>query len=159
MIALMIAAVSVVPPQLTAPSGSVLARSLRGRGVQVYACEARDGPGQYGWRLTGPEATLLDAQGHAAGRHFAGPTWRDEDGGEVVGQVQAQAASPDASAVDWLLLSAKSASGPGVFGRTTYVQRLDTSGGRPPAGGCDGARLGDQVRVPYSARYTFYTAP
>ena len=158
MIALMIAAVvSNIPPALVPPPNATLALSLRGRGVQIYVCEARDTPGQFGWRLSAPQATLLDAEGHAAGRHFAGPTWQAVDGSQVVGQARAKVASPDPSAVDWLLLSAKAASGPGVFGRVTYVQRLNTQGGQPPAAGCDGTSLGNQVRKPYSAEYDFYT--
>ena len=100
----------------------------------------------------------MPAQGRCDLRHYAGPTWQGLDGGKVTGEVLAKAASPDASAIDWLLLSAKTASGgPSVIGRASFIQRLATVGGQPPAGGCNGDNLGDQIRVPYSAEYDFYT--
>jgi hypothetical protein len=164
MIALLIAALAAAPPaapaSLAVPAGATLALRAEGRGVQIYVCEQHpDQPQQFGWRLTGPQATLLDADGKAVGRHFAGPTWQGQDGGKVVGEVKAKAASPNGTAIDWLLLSAKSATGgPGVIGRASFIQRLSTIGGLPPTRVCSGDNLGDQVRVPYSAEYDFYTA-
>ena len=79
-------------------------------------------------------------------------------GGQVIGEVRAKAASPDASAIDWLLLSAKSANGAGVLGTVSYVQRLNTVGGQAPASDCSGANAGEETRVPYSAEYDFYGA-
>jgi hypothetical protein len=55
-----------------------------------------------------------------------------------------------------LLLRAKSSSGRGIFGRTVSVQRLNTSGGKAPASGCDQTQIGKEARVPYSADYYFY---
>jgi len=41
---------------------------------------------------------------------------------------------------------------------TTFVQRLNTSGGVAPSGGCASpADLGNQAFVPYTADYFFYT--
>ncbi|MGC1300991.1 MAG: DUF3455 domain-containing protein [Caulobacteraceae bacterium] len=158
LIAALAAAAPVAPAELAVPAGSALALRAEGRGVQIYVCEQHaDQPGQYGWRFVAPQATLLDADGKAIGRHYAGPTWQGADGGKVVGEMRAKMASPDASAIDWLLLSAKSATGgPSVIGRASYVQRLATVGGQSPASGCTGDNLGDQIRVPYSAEYDFY---
>ena len=162
MIATLIAALAATAPaapvQLAVPAGAVLALRAEGRGVQTYACEQpADSPGQYGWRFVAPQATLLDAGGKAIGRHYAGPTWEAADGGKVVGEVRAKAASPDAASIDWLLLSAKATSGPGLFARVVFVQRLNTVGGQAPTKTCNGDNLGDQIRVPYSAEYDFYT--
>jgi len=38
----------------------------------------------------------------------------------------------------------------------TIIRRVDTDGGAEPAGGCDTARTGETVRVPYSATYQFF---
>jgi hypothetical protein len=159
LIAALAASAPVAPPQLAPPSGAMLALRAEGRGVQIYVCEQHpDQPTQFGWRLTGPQATLLDASGKAIGRHYAGPTWEGQDGGKVTGEVKAKAASPDGKGVDWLLLAAKkSTGGPGPIGRAGFIQRLATNGGLPPTTACSGDNLGDQVRVPYSAEYDFYT--
>jgi hypothetical protein len=65
---------------------------------------------------------------------------------------------PDANAIPWLLLSVTSAEGNGVFGHTLSVQRLNTSGGKAPADGCNQAQLGKIARVNYRAIYNFYVA-
>ena len=62
----------------------------------------------------------------------------------------------DPNGVDWLLLQAISNEGSGLFSKVTYIQRLYTDGGKPPAGGCDSAHNQEQVLVEYSAHYLFY---
>ncbi len=74
----------------------------------------------------------------------------------MTGEVEARDDGPDANAIPWLLLSAKSTSGAGVFGRTKSIQRLHTAGGKAPAEACDRAQLGKQARVAYRATYYFY---
>jgi hypothetical protein len=76
----------------------------------------------------------------------------------VVGEVKARDDGPSANAIPWLLLSAKSTSGNGVFGRTQGIQRLYTVGGKAPGAGCNRARLGKEARVAYKATYYFYVA-
>lgn len=155
-----IAAVSApIPPSLAVPATASLVLRAQGRGVQIYVCAARpDQSARYEWRFVAPQANLFSAEGARIGRHYAGPSWEGVDGGKVVGEVRAKAASPDASAIDWLLLSAKSANGAGVLGTVSYVQRLNTVGGQAPASDCSGANAGEETRVPYSAEYDFYTS-
>lgn len=153
------AATTAVPPELAVPSDASLSLRVEGRGVQIYVCEAGPGqPDRYDWRFVAPQADLFDAQGAKIGRHYAGPTWEGADGGKVVGEVHAKAPSPDPTAIDWLLLSAKSANGAGVLGQTRYVRRIDTVGGKAPADGCSSAHRGEDVQVPYTATYEFYSA-
>jgi hypothetical protein len=38
----------------------------------------------------------------------------------------------------------------------TSIQRVRTAGGAAPAAGCDAARVGEEVRVAFSAEYYFY---
>jgi len=54
------------------------------------------------------------------------------------------------------LLRATATSGKGRFAQISFVQRLDTKGGKAPAIGCDAAHDGKEQRVDYSADYYFY---
>ena len=75
-------------------------------GVQIYACEAK-GQG-FEWVFKAPEANLFNTQNLQVGTHFAGPTWKADDGSTVVGEVAARADAPAGGAIPWLLLRAKS---------------------------------------------------
>jgi hypothetical protein len=147
-----------VPASLRVAATEVLVQKLHAVGVQIYACvAAKDAPAHYEWALKAPEADLSDRAGGKVASHYAGPTWEARDGSKVTGEVRARADSPDGKGVAWLLLSAKSTSGSGIFAAVKYVQRLHTVGGNAPSGGCGPASAGSEVRVPYSAEYLFYT--
>lgn len=146
-----------VPSNLAVPGGQVMIFQLLGRGVQIYVCQPKQDDGSsFEWAFRAPEADLLNARGEVVGRHFAGPTWQANDGSQVVGAVRANADSPDAAAIPWLLIQARSNQGAGLFSSVTYLQRLHASGGRAPADGCDQAHAGQELRVPYTATYAFY---
>jgi Protein of unknown function (DUF3455) len=146
-----------VPEALRAPPDQRLAIEALATGVQIYQCTAVAGPPAHDeWVFKSPEADLSDAAGHPIGRHFAGPTWQSSDGSSVVGAVKAHDDGPDLDAIAWLLLSAKSHAGNGVFSQVTSIQRIDTHGGKAPATGCSPANEGQSLRVPYQARYRFY---
>src|SRR5258705_6041566 len=141
----------VVPDNLKVPAGQTLSLVSRATGVQIYECSAgKTDPAKFEWAFKAPEADLFDLSGRKIGKHYAGPTWESDDGSKVAGEVKARDDGPDANAIPWLLLSAKSTSGAGGFGRTKSVQRLHTAGGETPAEGCDPAQLGRQARVGYS---------
>ena len=158
-----------VPPALTVPAGAELAVHDRGVGVQIYTCTASGGTGTsganvdsgattYAWVLKAPDATLFDACGVEVGSHGAGPQWTSTvDGSAISGAKVMQADAPLAGAIPWLLLRATSTSGAGVFSDVSYVQRVNTSGGKAPATGCDASTVGSETRVDYSADYYFYT--
>jgi hypothetical protein len=155
-----------VPPPLSVPAGAKLELHDRGVGAQVYACTASGGQDAgvdggattYAWVLKAPDAKLYDACNQQVGTHGAGPNWTSTlDGSVVNGAKVMQADAPVTSAVPWLLLRATSASGAGAFGSITYVQRVNTSGGKAPAAGCDATTVGSETRVDYSADYYFYS--
>jgi acetyl esterase/lipase len=129
------------------PSGVALLLNATGEGFQVYSCT--DGH----WTLKAPDAKLLDEHGVVIGTHFAGPTWRLNDGSEVKGKVIVSRPASDPSSVPSLLLQAVPASGTGKLANVTYIGRADTHGGTPPATACTGG----EERVPYKANYSFYT--
>jgi hypothetical protein len=146
-----------IPAPLQVPGNEVLALRAHAVGVQIYRCSPdKNDTTRFVWLLQAPEADLLDHAGHKIGKHYAGPTWEAGDGSKVLGEVAARAPGPDPKAVAWLLLSAKSSAGAGVFAKVRFIQRLHTVGGNPPAGGCDQFSAGSDVRVPYSADYWFY---
>ena len=67
--------------------------------------------------------------------------------------------APDA--IPWLLLQVVGAqdgpSGGHTLTATTFIQRLNTSGGVAPSEGCDSSTdVGEEAFVPYTADYFFY---
>lgn len=144
-------------PRTYAPE-SRLFLSVHADGVQKYACQANGT-----WLFTDPEATLYDAaDGKAIGSHFLNfatgrPVWQLKDGSSV--EAARKAAAPGGQGnIAWLLLEAvaKSAGADGDrLSSTTWVQRLNTSGGVAPAGACT---PGDTTAVPYTTDYTFWKA-
>jgi hypothetical protein len=143
-----------VPPQLLPPASEQLLLQVHAKGDQVYACKSE--LTDFIWSLKAPDAQLFDKDGKPFGRHFAGPSWEASDGSRVVGKAVANAPSPDANSIPWLLVTVVSHDGTGVLSRATTIQRLNTKGGKAPASGCDASHLGQELRVPYSADYLFY---
>jgi len=148
-----------IPPSLQAPAGEALIASVHAKGVQIYECRAaKDAQGKFEWAFIGPEAELADAQGKRIGTHYAGPVWEALDGSKVAGAVRAKADAPDANAIPWLLLGAKSAGPEGAFSQISSIQRVNTTGGKAPSTTCSAANAGESARVAYTADYHFYGA-
>jgi hypothetical protein len=147
-----------VSDTLKVPPTDTLAFAATGKGVQIYECRAnKDNANQYQWVLKAPEADLFDARGKKIAHHYGGPTWESsDDGSKVIGEVKGSEPSTDANAIPWLLLSAKTHEGRGIFSRVNSIQRLETVGGKAPTEGCDQSGLGKELRVPYTALYYFY---
>ncbi|MFZ0633318.1 MAG: DUF3455 domain-containing protein [Acidobacteriaceae bacterium] len=137
------------------PAGAKTILTAKGEGVQIYSCTAAQNGAR--WILKGPDAKLLNAAGEPIGKHFAGPTWKLNDGSQVLGELLASQPSPDPDSVAWLLLRARAGSATGRLAEVTFIRRTDTHGGVPAANDCQGAGdVGKTARVPYSATYTFY---
>jgi hypothetical protein len=134
------------------PAGAQLAFAAHGDGVQIYTCEKQQE--NYGWTLKGPKADLFDPTGKQIGTHFAGPTWKMDDGSAVQGTLVAT--QKQVTAIAWLLLSAKQTGGAGALDQVKFIRRTDTVGGRAPAVGCDAQHEHAETSVPYSAKYSFY---
>lgn len=146
--------VPTVPQSIQVPSAQQPFLKVSATGVQIYSCKA-DNSGNFAWTLKAPEAFLFDHSGKQIGTHYAGPTW-DSANSKVIAEVQARAESPDAGAIPWLLLKAKSTEGTGIFSQTSFIHRLATSGGRAPQGGCDKDKADRETRIGYTADYYFY---
>jgi hypothetical protein len=148
------AAAQQVPEKIQPPVREHLILQVHAKGDQVYTCKSD--AAQFSWTLKAPDAQLFDKDGKSFGKHFAGPSWEASDGSRVTGKAVANAPSPDADSIPWLLVNIVSHEGSGVLSGATSIQRLNTKGGKAPTSGCDAAHLGQEVRVPYSADYLFY---
>jgi len=155
----------------------------RGVGTQNYICVPSPRVGQVNWILFTPEAHLFSDLHEQLTSHFFSPnpfeatanpfqngvvraTWRDSRDSSTV-WARAIASSVDAAfveagAVPWLLLEVVGGqagpTGGTTLSRSTFIHRVNTSGGAAPTTGCDlPTDVGRQAFVPYTADYIFYT--
>jgi hypothetical protein len=166
-----------VPPGLEVPADNVAYLRGYAEGTQNYICIA--GPSGMRWQFTGPQATLFltfqDYPWQQISTHFLSPnpaeagtpraTWQHSiDTSRVWGRAIASSIDPTyvaEGAIPWLLLEAVGSSVGPLRGRTltatTFIQRVNTSGGLAPATGCtEPAHEGAAALVPYSTDYIFY---
>jgi hypothetical protein len=144
------------PQSLQPPANEHVLLQVHAKGNQIYFCNV-DGA-QSAWTLRAPEARLYGKGGKLFGKHFAGPSWRANDGSQVTGRAVADLPSPDTNSIPWLLVTVVGRSGAGVLAGVTSIQRLNTQGGKAPSSGCDAAHVGHELRVGYSADYVFFAA-
>jgi hypothetical protein len=144
-----------VPAAIQAPAGEQVVLVAHASGSQIYTCQA-GADGKVAWTLKAPDAELKDQKGKVIGSHTAGPTWKLNDGSEVTGKAAAHVDSPDAGSIPWLLVNVVSHAGKGLLTSVTTIQRLNTRGGKPPAGGCDASQPNAESKSSYSADYYFY---
>jgi hypothetical protein len=135
--------------KIAVEEGNKLAFKSYATGVQVYRWNGTS------WAFVAPIANLYADEGFNGqiGTHYAGPTWEGNGGSKVVA-ARVDGCSPDPTAIQWLLLRAVTADGPGIFHRISFIQRLNTVGGIAPS--TPGANVGDEARVPYTTEYYFY---
>lgn len=149
-----------VPDSLQVPEGNRVSFHAYAIGVQIYtATPSATDATKLVWTFTGPEAVLFDADGAVVGTHYAyagpgRPGWESESGSLVVAQRTVPPVTMDLDAIPWLRLDAVQAEGPGIFDQTTFIQRVNTTGGLPPLN--PPTQLGEEARVSYTAEYYFF---
>ena len=164
-----------VPTEIQVPEGNRLLRVGHAIGTQNYIClPATMKP--VDWVLLGPQATLFNAHDRQVMTHFQSPnfdetgapmrpTWQDSsDTTAVWAKKTGETSDPAYVALDaiaWLRLEIVGrdlgSRGRGSFQNATFIQRLNTSGGKAPATGCtDATHIGARVQVPYEADYFFF---
>lgn len=171
-------AVPPVPPALQVPAGNTPYLKAHAEGTQNYVCL----PAASGleWKFQGPQATLFvtfkwfnGEVTQQVGTHFLSPnpveagtparaTWQSSaDTSAVWAKKIAESSDPAfvaAGAIPWFLLQAvgtrRGPTGGSMFAQTTFLQRVNTSGGTLPPSSCTEA--GAIRFVPYSADYIFY---
>ena len=169
----------VTPPPLPAniqvPDGSKAFLEGDAIGTQDYIC-LPSGPG-FAWTFFGPQATLFNDDDKQVITHFLSPnpfesgtpraTWQhSRDTSTVWGTATASSSDPNfvaPGAIPWLLLQVVGAQDGPTGGdkllETTFIQRLNTSGGVAPLTGCtQSTDVGKMALVPYTADYFFYKA-
>lgn len=158
-----------MPGHLQVDPGHKLFLVGHAAGTQNYICLAT------GWTFYGPQATVFDGKGEQIGTHFLSPnpdeggearaTWQDSRDTSAVWARAVESSTDPAyvapGAVAWLkLVRVGSQAGPTGGDRlagTTFIQRLNTSGGIAPTTGCsDASHVGRKAFVPYTADYYFY---
>lgn len=160
-----------LPAAIRVPVGNVAFLVGHATGTQDYIC-LPSGTG-FKFVLFTPQATLFDDQGGQIITHFFSPnpadnairaTWQHRDTSTVWAKMHQDppgTAIVDEKAIAWLLLDVvKAQNGPtggDMLAKTTFIQRVNTQGGLPPATGCgSSADIGTQAFVPYRADYFFY---
>lgn len=165
-----------VPSTLDVPTGHQLYFVGHATGTQNYVCvPSPSGPI---WKFIAPQATLFQRLWGGLSQqittHFlaanpieggvARPTWLHSfDSSQVWGRAVASSSDPayvEAGAIPWLLLEVVGARrgpmGGDALAHTTFIQRLNTSGGIAPGPSC--SEVGSIALVPYRTDYFFYRA-
>jgi hypothetical protein len=148
---------------LQVPAGNRLAVHTYAKGVQIYICtqDANDSS-KFTWILKEPKAQLYtdSTYKHLAGKHYftdgKKPAWESNDGSKVIGAKLLQINSTDGAGIPWLLLKANQTSGNGILTPVTFIQRINTKGGKAPIA-ADNTQKGQLMEVPYTAEYLFYS--
>jgi hypothetical protein len=171
-----------VPANLEAPAGNKAYFKGQAVGTQNYIC-LPSGTG-FAWTFTGPQATLFVTFNWITGEvtqqattHYLSPnpmedgtlraTWQSSLDTSAV-WARAIATSTDAGfvapgAIPWLLLQVvgmqNGPTGGSMLTSTTYIQRVNTSGGIAPTSGCtQSTNVGATAMVPYTTDYIFFKA-
>lgn len=162
-----------VPANIQVPAGNKVFLVGHAVGTQNYVC-LPSGTG-FNFVLFTPQATLFSDHDKQVVTHFFSPnpfeggtiraTWQhSRDTSTVWGETIQSSSDPNfvaPGAIPWLLLQRVGAkdgpSGGDTLTATTFIQRLNTSGGVAPSTGCSSStNVGNQAFVPYTADYFFY---
>lgn len=176
----------ITPAAITPPAGNSAFLVGHAVGTQGYVCLPKDTGASWTVNGSRPDATLLSGKDRQIVTHFVShdtnpntdapnplpvgsPTWQSSLDSSVVWAKATQTFVPDPKvkscpndgAIPCLLLQAiGSKTGPRGGKRmtqTTFIQRLNTTGGTAPVSGCSvAADVGKQALVPYTADYYFF---
>jgi hypothetical protein len=159
-----------VPSNIEVPAGNTAFLEGHAVGTQNYICLPS------GWTFFGPQATLFNDLNEQVITHFLSPnpdeggtaraTWQhSQDTSTVWAAAVASYSNPGFVArgdIPLLLLQVVGAQDGPTGGRTltatTFIHRLNTSGGVAPSTGCTSSDVGKRAFVPYTADYFFYSA-
>jgi hypothetical protein len=159
-----------VPPDLEVPAGNKAFLKGHAVGTQNYICLPAGA--SFAWTFFGPQATLFNDDEKQIITHFlspnpdeggtARPTWQHSRDTSTVWGMQIASSDPSSDAIPWLLLQVVGTEPGPTDGdrltKTTFIQRLNTSGEIAPLSGCAQSTIGDKAFVPYTADYFFYKA-
>ena len=146
--------------ELSLPQTHLKTLEFEGEGVQTY--EARPNPeerGKFVWWPKESTADLveIDAASDKTNRPIPkirlseGSVWSASDGSSAVGQIEKTALAPETNSAAWVLFKVIKKSNQGAVSKLSYIQRVHTHAGTPPA--TPPERMGQIARVPYYAQY------
>jgi len=140
------------------PNGNSRVATFYAVGVQKYKAQEIPGsnPVAYQWIFVAPQADLYDITNKKVGTHSAGPDWQLSAADSMFGASFSppRTSTVDPASIDWLLLMPKTGKTPtGFFADVSYVQRIDTKGGKAPA--TPPVNATDVIDVGYTAIYRF----
>ncbi len=145
-----------LPEAVRVPVGQKMMMTSKGVGELTYECRAKkDMAAEFEWAFVGPVASLMNADGKAVGKYYAGPTWEAVDGSKVSGK-QVAVSPAAAGNIPLQLVKADPSIGVGAMNGVSYIQRVNTKGGVAPATRCDASMVSKRMTVPYEADYVFY---
>jgi len=143
-------------------------------GTQNYICAPAATQSGVDWLMIGPQATLFDDDLDQVATHFQSTnvyhgnaieaTWQHSRDTSAVWATKVKgskdSAYVDPDAIEWLLLRVSGTqtgpAGGDKLTRAVFIQRVNTVGGKPPAGECTVAALNTRKLVRYEADYYFY---
>jgi hypothetical protein len=163
-----------LPPDLAAPPPGSKAFAIgHAVGTQNYVCLPSGEIAK--WVLFGPQATVFDEDGEQIMTHFLSPnpaeanaaraTWQHSSMTSAVWAVKEDESEDpqfvEPGAIKWFLLrvvgTQQGTSSTDRLPKTTFIHRVNTSGGVAPAAECTVAGdVGKTKLVPYTADYVFY---
>lgn len=143
-----------IPEAIRVPDGHEAFLTVHAKGNQIYLCTVKND--LYSWQIQAPDAQLFDDSGQIVGKHYSGPVWEYKEGSRVQGKLVSKIDKTPGSAITWLLVEVVGHTGKSPFAKSSFINRINTQGGIPPAGGCDANHLGSEKHVNYSADYIFY---
>jgi hypothetical protein len=162
-----------VPTDIEVPEGNEAFLVGHAVGTQNYICLPSGS--SVTWILFTPQANLFTKRGHQIQTHFFSPNpfesgtvrpaWQDSnDTSTVWSKGVASSTDPNfvaPNAIPWLKLEVvgaqKGPKGGKKLTGTTFIQRLNTVGGKAPSTGCAlPGDIGNRAYVPYEADYFFF---
>lgn len=145
-----------LPAALLPPAGSGSdAFLLRAAGVQVYECRAAAPAAGFRWSFLNPDVTLYDGPASVA-THEAPNRWDATGDRSSVGGITRVAVDAGSDNLPWVRFEATTSADRGLFSGVSDVVRIHTAGGAAPREGCDAAKVGSEIRVPFTADYVFF---
>jgi len=145
-----------IAASLRVPASEAPAFVLSGNGVYIYQCrQAISDPNAYVWSFVVPDATLYEGTRSVARHATVGLYESLSDRSSVSGIVRSSQPAGSAN-LPWVLIRAQPIGDSGLFANVSSIQRVNTTGGAAPSGGCGPDNVGEEARVAYQADYYFY---
>ncbi len=138
---------------VTPPEGASHSQTYSGTGYLQFQC-AVDKHGYY-WRFVAPEIEIRDAAGRLFAKQGADFTFLAADGSSLKSKITSSQES-STRVRDVLFETTPRGKQNGVLSRIHWVKRTEGRGGVPDAGSCSRRTLGNFVREPFSAKFSFY---